>query len=41
LTFPYWLPILDAFRTVDWKKVREEIEPFAVMMKQKLLTASI
>ena len=32
------LPILDAFRTVDWKRIREEIEPFRVMIEQKLLT---
>ena len=32
------LPILDAFRMVNWKKIREEIEPFRIMMEQKLLT---
>jgi len=32
-----WLPLLNTFRTVDWKKMREEIEPFRVMLEQKLL----
>ncbi|PIZ89509.1 MAG: hypothetical protein COX89_01200 [Candidatus Nealsonbacteria bacterium CG_4_10_14_0_2_um_filter_37_10] len=34
------LPLLDTFRTLDWKKIREEIEPFRVMMGQKLLTVN-
>lgn len=34
------LPPLDAFRTVDWKKIKEEIEPFRVMLEQKLLTVN-
>jgi len=29
------------FRTIDWKKVKEEIEPFRVMLKQKVLKAEI
>jgi len=34
------LPLQDAFRTIDWKKVKEEIEPFRVMMEQKPLTVN-
>jgi len=32
LTFPYWLPLLDAFRTVNWNKVREELKTLANIM---------
>jgi len=28
------------FRTLDWKRIKEEIEPFRVMMGQKLLTVN-
>ena len=28
------LPLLNTFRTIDWKKVKEEIEPFRVMIEQ-------
>jgi len=31
-------PLKDVFRTIDWKKIKEEIEPFRIMMEQKLLT---
>jgi len=37
---PTLLPVLDAFRMVNWKKIKEEVEPFRVMMEQKLLTAN-
>ena len=30
--------VMDAFRTVDWKRVREEIEPFRIMIEKKSLT---
>ena len=32
--------VLDAFRTINWKRIREEIEPFRIMMGQKLLTVN-
>jgi hypothetical protein len=28
------LPILDAFRTVDWKRIKEELKPFRAMLEQ-------
>ena len=37
---PEVLPVLDAFRIVNWKKIREEIEPFRIMLEQKLLTVN-
>jgi hypothetical protein len=27
------LPLLDKFRTVDWKKIEEEIDPFRDLLK--------
>jgi hypothetical protein len=28
------LPAQNAFRTIDWRKIKEEIEPFVAMMEQ-------
>ena len=32
--FAALLPLQNAFRTLDWKRIKEEIEPFVAMMKQ-------
>jgi len=36
--FYKWLPLQDAFRTLDWIKMKEEIESFSIMMGKQLLT---
>jgi|GEM_PF-2595795 len=27
------LPMLDIFRTIDWRKIKQEIEPFRITME--------
>jgi len=31
------LPLQDAFRALDWNKIKEEIEPFRIMIEQQPL----
>jgi len=31
-----WLCILDAFRTIDWRKIKEELEIFKFTMRQTI-----
>ncbi|PIS35655.1 MAG: hypothetical protein COT36_01250 [Parcubacteria group bacterium CG08_land_8_20_14_0_20_38_56] len=41
LELPYWLPILDAFRTIDWKKIREELAALKVFGYSEFKSVSL
>lgn len=34
----FCLPLLDAFRTVNWKEIREELELLPLVFRDKYLT---